>query len=127
MANIKDYDDIHDWAQDQIDENDDFIGIELDAKKMEKVEAIRNYCKNIVDMESAAQIVPLQFDAESRNALTQLSMPRIFFTADKRVLDALETMLDLSDGFAMTSDAGRTYMTFAVHEIWAKWKKKSDN
>ena len=127
MANIKDFDDIYDWANAQADENEDFIGIELDDKKMEKVEAIRTYCKKIVDRDSGVNIVPLQFDNESRNALTQLSFPALYFTGDKRLLDSMETMLNLADSFAMAAEKGRIYLTFAVHEIWAKWKKKSEN
>ena len=127
MANIKDYDDIHDWAQDQLDENDDFIGVEIDDKKMEKVEAIRDCCKKIVDRDSGVNIVPLQFDNESRNALTQISFPAPYFTGDKRLLDSVKTMLDIADSFAMAVEKGRIYLTFAVHDIWAKWKKKGDN
>lgn len=126
MANIKDYDDIYDWEQDQLDENDDFIGVELDDKKMEKVEAIRTYCKKIVDRDSGVHIVPLQFDNESRNALTQLSLPGTYFTADKQILVSIKEIIDLSDSFAMAADNGRIYLTFAVHDIWAKWKKKSE-
>ena len=126
MANIKDFDDIYDWANAQADENENFIGVELDEKKMERVQAIRDCCKKIVDRDSGVQIVPLQFDNESRNALTQLSFPTPFFTGDKRVMDALETMIDIADSFSIASDAKDIYMTFIVLEIWAKWKTKSE-
>ena len=125
MANIKDFDDTYDWANAQADENEDFIGVELDEKKMERVRAIRDFAKKIVELDWGARIVPLE-EGEGRNSLTQIALPTPFFTGDKRVMDALETMIDIADSFSIASDAKDIYMTFIVLEIWAKWKTKSE-
>lgn len=118
MADIRDYDDIYEYARDQEIENEQFWGIELDEAKAEKLKRMQKMCIALADMDKDIQNNYFPFDNSNRNGSVQISVPDIYIAIDARVADMLSKLYADADYVCMSVASGRILLSFIVAEMW---------
>ena len=105
-----------------IDNNESFLGEELDEEKMEQLNRLKNICVEIGKREKGIKYSAYPFSNRSQNAFVMLDFPRLLFCTDKKVMRLLSQALTISDDFSSTALAGELRVCFGIHNMWTKWR-----
>ncbi len=117
----EDFADIYDYTQEKADENDSFRGHDLNAKKMERLNAMREVCRKLSEADSRFSFECVPFSNRERNGSVMLTLPSVALCDDRRVLNALSNLFRLSDIFIESTLGGDLRFTFSVHDMWDVW------
>lgn len=124
MADIRDYDDIYEYARDQEIENEQFWGTDLNEAKAEKLKRMQEMCMAIADADSTVRYQYLVFDNSCRNASVQVVFPNIYTDFDGEVKSLLSKLYDEADHIWMSAATGEILLTFSIKDMWNKPGKK---
>ena len=102
-----------------IEENETFVGADLDTEKMERLDAMRALCEKIGAAEPRITTTPLPVLDTHRHGGVRLELPSLIFTANKEAIHALGEIFRLSDSVTVIVKDGETVrITCDVHNIW---------
>lgn len=126
MADIRDYDNIYEYAEAQEEENEQFYGTDLDETKAERLREMQKICIELADLDSGIKNEFFVFDNTCMNASVQVRFPSIFFSPDKRIASLLSDLYGKADYVWMSSASGDILLTFSIADMWKKHGKRSE-
>ena len=122
MADIRDYDDIYEYARDQEIENEAFVGDVLNEKKMERLNTLKYFCKELVKAEPHIKYDETLLDNWSRNGTVSLIFPTVIYIDDARVQTIMAGLFKMADDYVISSLGGDCItMTFGIHDMWSEF------
>ena len=122
MADIRDYDDIYEYARDQQIENEAFVGDVLDERKMAKLNRLKSYCRELVKLEPHIKYDETLLDNWSRNGMVTLHFPTVIFIDNSMAQTIMEALFRVADLYVVSSLAGdRITMTFGIRDMWSEF------
>ena len=100
------------------EENENFIGEDLNEEKEKRITRIGELCEQIAEHEpyTSARLFPIS--ERSRNAMVSLDTRRFLF--DRETLDKLSEILRLADDVSFADLDGATRISFGVRDMWKK-------
>ena len=110
------------WIDDKIDENEHFLGKELDEKKMERLNKLRELSVRFAKGERGVTYEAFPFSNRSRNAMVLLDIPATVFIVSPQSVHTLAEIFSLSDdvSFAVSEDKKKIRISFGIHDMWTK-------
>ena len=109
------------------DDNEHFLGIDLDEEKMNRLNAMRDACRKIVDLNPRIKSPFYPFDTTCRNAFVSLVFPEIEFMNDKTVTSLIGALFSAADDVVLRSrEDGTILMSFGLHDMWDKFGYDND-
>ena len=115
------------WLNKTIDDNEHFLGEELDQEKMDRLNRLRDLSARFAKGERGVSYSAFPFSNRSRNAMITIDVPSVFFTASSRSMQTISEITALSDfvSFAVVAD-GKIRIGFGVHDMWTKFGYTND-
>ncbi len=100
------------------DDNDNFLGEDLDKEKEKRIKCIGKLCEQIAERESytTAHLYPIS--ERSQNAIVSIDTRGFLF--DRGTLDRLCEILKLADDVTFAEVDGAMRISFGVHNMWKK-------
>lgn len=124
---IEQHGSIYDFAAEKAEENDDFLGVELDEAKKKRLDAIGKLCEQVASLNSTAKYKRTMLDNQSRHGMEQIEWKSLALLTDRKTLDALSELFRLSDNVWLASPVGGgILMSFCVCDIWSRWERISE-
>ena len=112
-------------AFDKIDTdiNDYFVGDEIDQEKLERLNRMRDICREICEKESGVAAPLFPFSNRERNGTVKLEMKNPFWTFSAAVMKRVAALFSMSDDAAIAIPEGTDIIriTFGVHDMWKEF------
>lgn len=104
------------------DDNEHFLGIELNAEKMAKLNEMRGLCAELADKESGIRHRFRPFTDKDRHGSVALELKSPVWTFNLAVTGLLSQLFEMADGFAAAIVEGTDTirLTFDVRNMWTK-------
>ena len=111
-----------------MDDTEHFLGIEIDEKKQERLNTMREICREIAEIEPQVKNPYEPFDNRSRHAMVTLEMESPFWTLNKRVPTLLADLMKLTDDLSICVVDGTDTIRVmcSVQDMWAKFGYDND-
>lgn len=102
-----------------IEENETFIGTDLDSEKMARLNAMRELCEKITVADPRIINTPLPVLDTNKHAGVRLEIPALLFTAKEDAIHALGELFRLSDAVTIVAkDGEKVKITCDVQDMW---------
>lgn len=121
MADIRDYDDIYEYARDQMAENEAFVGDVLDKRKMEKLDRMKYFCRELVKAEPSIEYKESLLDNWSRHGTVILHFPDVLFVNSKRATEIMRSLFATADSFGVSSLGEDIIISFNIYDMWSEF------
>ena len=104
------------------DDNEHFLGIDLNEEKMQRLNAMRDLCVAIADKERGIKNRFRPFTNKERHGSVSLELKSPVWSFDPTVAKLLSKLFAMSDGFAATIVEGTDTirLTFDVRDMWTQ-------
>ena len=109
-----------------IDDNEHFLGEEIDTEKMKRFDRIRALCLDVSEADPDIWDSYPPFTERSRNGMACLEMPSVKFQSNPTVLKALSQLFAEADACITSAIGGELRITFVVHDMWKKFGYDND-
>ena len=114
-------DDQRDEINEIEDANDHFYGTELDEAKMERLNTLRDLCREIAETDPSIKNTYTFFDNTMRNGAVKLDFPILSFNQKRGVLKNLSVLFETADAFVLSGmGESRIRLTFLIHDMWTQ-------
>lgn len=110
------------------DDNEHFLGIELNAEKMAKLNEMRGLCAELAEKESGIRHRFRPFTDKDRHGSVALELKSPVWTFDPSVTKLLSRLFEMTDSFAaaIVEETGVIRLTFDVQNMWTKYGYDND-
>lgn len=104
------------------DDNEHFLGIEINEDKLNRLNKMRELCRNIAEIEPQCSNPFYPFDNKRSNGAVKLEMHTPFWTFEPRVITMLSELLSMADDVSICAIEGTDTIRImcSVHEMWNK-------
>ena len=118
---------ISDKLADIEDKLDRFVGDEIDPAKMERLNKMRDICREISEINSRIKYPFSAFDNRSVNAYVRLQFPLMMFIDNKDIIKRIEHLVSASDDMAIAilENGEAIQLSFGIRNMWNKFHYKN--
>ena len=111
-----------------LDDAEHFLGLELNEKKMETLNRMRDLCRAIAEIEPQVKSPFVPFYNKCRNASVMLEARNPFWTFDSRVLKLLAELLSMADNMSVCIVEGTDTIRImcSIKDMWDKFGYDND-
>lgn len=111
-----------------IDDNEHFLGKELDDKQMERYQHLRELCLKVTRGEPRIKTPLVPFSNRSQNATVQLDMPAPMWIFNETVSKTIGEIISSADdvAFAVVEKTGHIRISCSILRMWKKFGYTND-
>ena len=118
--------DIDEKIREWDDNNEHFLGEDLDQGKLNRLNRIKSLCLEISGMDNRIQYTAYPFDNRSRNGFAILDLPKLLFCTDEKLIRRLADLFYASDFVSLSTLSGALRISCGIHDMWSKWGYDND-
>ena len=100
------------------DVNELFVGDELDQAKLDKLNRLRDLCREIAETEEGIRARVFPFSNANRNGMAGLDFRKFAFCSNRKVMRTLAQVLASADDFSLSAADDGVRMCFGIHDMW---------
>lgn len=108
------------------DNTEHFLGIEINEKKMERLNKMRSLCREVASRDSGITAPFNPFSTKEKNASVFLEFTSPLWTFDTTITNKLSELFSMADGFAIAEGDGSIRITFDILDMWDKFGYDND-
>lgn len=110
------------------DDIEHFLGIELNEEKMERLNAMRDACRRIAELEPQISNPFYPFDNKQRNASVKLETKNPLWTFNPDAIRLLSELFSLADNVSICVVDGTDTIRimFSITDMWSKFGYDND-
>ena len=108
------------------DDTEHFLGIEINETKMERLNKMRDLCREIASRDRSITAPFHPFSTKEKNASVFLEITSPLWTFDTTITKKLAELFSLADGFAIAEGDGSIRITFDILDMWDKFGYDND-
>ena len=110
---------LRNWMQNQADYNESFRGTKLNSDKLSKLNAMNQLCGQLHEADDRIETPFVPFDNHCCNATVKISIPKVYFSTNKRVQAMLSALFSAADDVWFSCMSGESIdITFGIHDMW---------